>query len=408
MIPKNEVLSIAPGRELFPNVVEKDYVLGWLLMGIAGHPLLCNWVFKGGTCLKKCFFETYRFSEDLDFTVPQGMAYGVEVYRTALLECTEKITEETGIYFPQDGIEVKESFDKADRKTFLGKISYRGPLMPQTRTLPRIKIDLTQHELIAESPEKRPIRHFYSDAPQPPVSILCYSVNEILAEKTRALCERRGRARDLYDVVNIIRNYGEQIELQKASETLRKKFAFKSLPAPSVEGILAAVDFDTLQANWGDQLGHQLPVLPPAESYFEELRSGALRWVEAAPIVEKIPLISSNPEETPIRRVSFPQLQQVELSQRAPRRLTSAFGKLDLIRYGARNRLYVEISYHGVVRLTEPYSLRLPKTGNLLLYVFELLRAGIPTQTTKAYKVAEIQEVKVTEKAFHPRYLVEL
>jgi predicted nucleotidyltransferase component of viral defense system len=26
-------------------------------------------VFKGGTCLKKCFFETYRFSEDLDFTI---------------------------------------------------------------------------------------------------------------------------------------------------------------------------------------------------------------------------------------------------------------------------------------------------------------------------------------------------
>ena len=43
--------------------------------GIAGHPVLCNRVFKGGTCLKKCFFETYRFSEDLDFTVPQDMAY---------------------------------------------------------------------------------------------------------------------------------------------------------------------------------------------------------------------------------------------------------------------------------------------------------------------------------------------
>jgi predicted nucleotidyltransferase component of viral defense system len=408
MIPKNEVLSIAPERGLLPNVVEKDYVLGWLLMGIAEHPLLCNWVFKGGTCLKKCFFETYRFSEDLDFTVPKGMAYEAEAYHTALLECTEKITEETGIYFPEDGIEVKESFDKLGQKTFLGKISYRGPLMPQARTLPRIKIDLTQHELIAESPEKRPIRHFYSDAPQPTVSILCYSVNEILAEKTRALCERRGRARDLYDVVNIIRNYGEQIELQKASETLRKKFAFKSLPAPSVEGILAAVDFDTLQANWGHQLRHQLLVLPPAESYFEELRSSALRWVEAAPTVERLPSIPLKSGETTIQRVSFPQLQQVELSRRAPGRLTSAFGKLDLIRYGARNRLYVEISYHGVVRLTEPYSLRLPKTGNPLLYVFELLKAGMPTQTTKAYKVDEIQEVTVTEEAFRPRYPVEL
>ncbi|CAN5145726.1 hypothetical protein BH20BAC1_BH20BAC1_03460 [soil metagenome] len=26
-------------------------------------------VFKGGTCLRKCYFPDYRFSEDLDFTL---------------------------------------------------------------------------------------------------------------------------------------------------------------------------------------------------------------------------------------------------------------------------------------------------------------------------------------------------
>jgi predicted nucleotidyltransferase component of viral defense system len=51
-------------------VVEKDYVLGWILAGMYGHEELAeSWVFKGGTCLKKCYFETYRFSEDLDFTL---------------------------------------------------------------------------------------------------------------------------------------------------------------------------------------------------------------------------------------------------------------------------------------------------------------------------------------------------
>jgi len=56
------------------DVVEKDYVLGWLLWGIGSNRSLgASWVFKGGTCLKKCYIETYRFSEDLDFTVlPDG------------------------------------------------------------------------------------------------------------------------------------------------------------------------------------------------------------------------------------------------------------------------------------------------------------------------------------------------
>ena len=70
MIDRRELLAAAANLGLLPNVVEKDYVLGWLLAGIFNHPALAEkWVFKGGTCLKKCYFETYRFSEDLDFTL---------------------------------------------------------------------------------------------------------------------------------------------------------------------------------------------------------------------------------------------------------------------------------------------------------------------------------------------------
>ena len=52
------------------DVVEKDYVLGWVLWSIGVDPVLGGtWIFKGGTCLKKCYNVTSRFSEDLDFTV---------------------------------------------------------------------------------------------------------------------------------------------------------------------------------------------------------------------------------------------------------------------------------------------------------------------------------------------------
>lgn len=70
MIDRAELLQLAENLGLQPQVVEKDYVLGWLLAGIRANAQLGNhWVFKGGTCLKKFYFETYRFSEDLDFTV---------------------------------------------------------------------------------------------------------------------------------------------------------------------------------------------------------------------------------------------------------------------------------------------------------------------------------------------------
>lgn len=54
------------------HVIEKDWALGWVLAGIGAQPELSTWVFKGGTSLRKCYHETYRFSEDLDFTVVDG------------------------------------------------------------------------------------------------------------------------------------------------------------------------------------------------------------------------------------------------------------------------------------------------------------------------------------------------
>ena len=70
MIRRAEIVDRVQRWGLREDVVEKDYVLGWVLWGIGSEPLLREtWVFKGGTCLKKCYIETYRFSEDRDFTV---------------------------------------------------------------------------------------------------------------------------------------------------------------------------------------------------------------------------------------------------------------------------------------------------------------------------------------------------
>ena len=49
------------------GVLEKDYALTNLLSIIANFPKVDKMVFKGGTALKKIYFENFRFSEDLDF-----------------------------------------------------------------------------------------------------------------------------------------------------------------------------------------------------------------------------------------------------------------------------------------------------------------------------------------------------
>ena len=62
-------LSRMAGRMGVPmGVIDKDYVLSYLLAGLADVPDLRDLRFKGGTALKKVFFGDYRFSEDLDFS----------------------------------------------------------------------------------------------------------------------------------------------------------------------------------------------------------------------------------------------------------------------------------------------------------------------------------------------------
>ena len=46
MIDRQEILEFAGEVGLDPNVVEKDYVLGWMLAGIAAK-IEVNWFKKG-------------------------------------------------------------------------------------------------------------------------------------------------------------------------------------------------------------------------------------------------------------------------------------------------------------------------------------------------------------------------
>ena len=70
MIPESETRRLAAVQGVDLLTVDLDYALGWLLAGLFLEPeIRDNWVFKGGTSLRKCWFPEYRFSEDLDFTV---------------------------------------------------------------------------------------------------------------------------------------------------------------------------------------------------------------------------------------------------------------------------------------------------------------------------------------------------
>lgn len=234
MIDRRELLATAANLGLLPNVVEKDYVLGWMLAGIFNHPVLApNWVFKGGTCLKKCYFETYRFSEDLDFTVADESHLNSDFLLGTFREVAAWIYEQAGIELPADKLYFEIFQNRRGKTACQGRVSYRGPIAPTSGDLPRIKLDLTSDELLVLPAVDRPVSHPYSDAPEGGITARCYSYEEVFAEKLRALGER-ARPRDLYDVINLFRHDEFHPAAAVIHDALTKKCNFKGVRLPTV------------------------------------------------------------------------------------------------------------------------------------------------------------------------------
>jgi predicted nucleotidyltransferase component of viral defense system len=63
---KEEIRRLGIEAKFSLSLLEKDYHLTRILHKISEKKIK-NLVFKGGTCLNKCYLGFYRLSEDLDF-----------------------------------------------------------------------------------------------------------------------------------------------------------------------------------------------------------------------------------------------------------------------------------------------------------------------------------------------------
>jgi predicted nucleotidyltransferase component of viral defense system len=394
LIDKREIINLAAQVLLTPHVVEKDYVLGWMLAGIYAHEELAeSWIFKGGTCLKKCFFETYRFSEDLDFTLRNEAHLDEAFLKRVFAEVGTWIYDETGIEIPADQQEFDVYRNPRGNRSCQGKISYKGPVSP-TRPLPRVKLDLTADERVVLPPESIEIFHPYSDAPEEGIEVLAYDYVEAFAEKFRALAERT-RPRDLYDVVNLYRNAEARPEQQRLVDVLREKCAFKGIQLPQL------VDIEShrsdVEAGWTHMLDHQLPALLPVAAFWGALPE-IFSWLYGQvtpPVLPPMPLLGATEEVIRERIIGLPAGSRGQTF-------------IETIRFAAANRLLVNLDYrdqHGrrSTRAIEAYSLRRSRAGDVLLMAVRA-DSGEP----RSYRVDSILGVSPTQTSFSPRYPIEL
>lgn len=366
------------------DVVEKDYVLGWVLWGIGSDRLLSTkWVFKGGTCLKKCYIETYRFSEDLDFSIlPQGPLLPDDL-APIIERILRLVTAESGIDFSDRPPNFRI---RASGQSVEGRIYYRGPR--NTPGAASIKLDLTGNELVVRPTVLREVAHPYPDGLPTPATVRCYSFEELFAEKLRAMGER-GRPRDLYDIVNLFhrRDLRQYAELVRTA--LIDKCRAKGVPIPTYQNLEVSPYRSELESEWENMLGHQLQATSPFSQFWGELVP-LFEWLDGNLVPEML-------EPMPLDRDEEPGW--------SPPPTIWSWGEgvpLETVRFAAANHLCVELGYKGSVRTIEPYSLRRTRQGNLVLHAIKSADRG-----HRSYRVDRMHSLRATNIPFTPAYAIE-
>lgn len=266
MIPQRNISLIAnslatDNRQRPPEtVIERDYVLAWFLTGLAEHPLRENLAFKGGTALRRCWVDNYRFSEDLDFTIVNPIT--LETILSGFDDIFAAIETKSGLHI---------KFDREDRHNHQNShtfyLSYQGPLPAPND----VKVDITITEVLCFPLQARPILRTYdlfSDLPADP-TINVYAIEEIVVEKLVALSDRaRHEPRDLYDLWYLFHHHDLRIAEMQAE--LEIKLEFRQRTIENIVHAVAAKE-DRLRRLWSTRLSHQMSDLPPFETVFREL-----------------------------------------------------------------------------------------------------------------------------------------
>lgn len=259
MIKPGEIQQKARAVGVRDQQIEKDYILSWVLKGIAQHEQLSKViVFKGGTVLKKIYFKDYRFSEDLDFTLINNEISNEQIFEW-FKETFEYIKEEANI--PLEIINNNEHEDGGINFY----ISYIGPLGGQGNNK-RVKIDISRSEQLVFEPVMKDVFIGYSDMEEH--QLLCYPLEEILVEKMRSVMQRM-QARDFYDLWYLLEQHEMDVDFYKSefeSKCKSKEINPADFPKKLAERL------PQYKGRWQSSMSEQIKELPDFDQVEREVQ----------------------------------------------------------------------------------------------------------------------------------------
>ncbi len=261
------------------EVLERDYLLSWILAGIAEVDTLRDTlVFKGGTALKKCYFGDYRFSEDLDFSATGDVPTG-EAMENAVREACAAAARLLDEYAPVE-ITCERYTEREPHPGGQEAFTIRARLPWQREPHTRVMVETALDERVLKPCAVRPVLHEYGEPLEAAVRV--YALEEIVAEKLRAILQHlerlrergwsRSRARDYYDLWRVLSFYRDRMDLSDFPDLLREKCIIRRVTFGGPDDFFDEAILSHVRRTWRQWLGPLVPDLPPLDTVVGELR----------------------------------------------------------------------------------------------------------------------------------------
>ncbi len=262
------------------GIVEQDYVLSWLLYGIAQtEELRGKLVFKGGTALKKIYFgDSYRFSQDLDFTALEGAPQGESLEQAITKACTHA-QKELATRVTDPIITCSRYTEKSPHPNAQEAFVIRAKLPWHTSPYVRVMIEVTFNQMVVNPPHVKRVIHNYPEEYQS--EMLTFTLDEIFAEKLIAMHQNaiklheqgwsRSRTRDYYDLWRLINSFPDQLHEQTIRETLQLK-CNGNPTFTSINTFFDPLALNAVEKDWNVWLGQMVHPLPEYKQVVPELQ----------------------------------------------------------------------------------------------------------------------------------------
>jgi len=388
MIDKQEIDAKADELSVHVANVQRDYVFGWLLAGLAQaeNCLRPSLILKGGNCFRKAYFEHARFSNDLDFSTQTELDPDMLV--EGLGQACSFAGEKSGVAFLVDQSRVSErSLADDEAKIYEARVYFKSFYGEEDVRI-RVDLDVKEFDRLFLPIQSRRLIHAYSDAEPCQADIWCVKLEELLASKLKALLQRQ-HSPDLYDFVHaVFFQRALNISRREVLTTFLKQTIYEPQPLIA-RNLLLELPFQTIRGLWSEYL-----VCPKLSIFSFE---NAETWFKT--VIGEIFALAE------------PRVAYAGAPGRAGLTYFPSQSRSNIMESARLHRL-LRFVYDGLERVIEPYALvckrRKDGVAREYLYGWDLRGGRSGEVGIKSYIADKVHSVAILDQTFEPRFPIEL